>query len=139
MFTVRKALVVGLAAGALVAGLPLTQASAATATTSFSVTANVLTNCAITATNLDFGSYSGTEVDKTATLSATCSTGTPYTIGLNAGTAPAATVTTRAMVGPASDVLHYGLFRDAGHTQNWGNTPPTDTDAGTGTGAAQPY
>ena len=66
----RKTLLVGLGAAALAAGLPLSQAAAATATTSFSVTAEVVTTCAITATNMNFGNYSGVQLDATATLNA---------------------------------------------------------------------
>jgi spore coat protein U-like protein len=131
-----KGLVVSLAA-AMVGGLPLSQAAAATATTTFSVTANVVTTCAVTATNLNFGNYSGVQLDGTATLNATCSTGTPYIIGLSAGTGAGATVNNRKMTGPAASLLNYGLFRDAARSSHWGNT--TDTQSGTGNGAAQPF
>jgi spore coat protein U-like protein len=133
----RKALLVGV--GAVMAGLPLSQAAAATALTTFSVTAVVVTTCSITTTNMDFGNYSGVQLDSTATLNTTCSTGTPYSIGLSAGTAPTATVTTRAMTGTVgAEVLNYTLSQDAGHTINWGNTPGTDTPAPvTGVGTAQ--
>jgi spore coat protein U-like protein len=133
----RKTLLVGLGAAALAAGSPLSQADAATATTTFSVTATVLTNCAVTATNLNFGNYSGVLLDGTATLNATCSTGTPYTIGLNQGTGAGATVTTRKMTGPAASLLNYTLSRDSAHSINWGNTE--DRASGTGNGAAQPF
>ncbi len=137
--TLRKALLVGVGAAVIAAGSPLTQAAAATATTTFSVTAEVRTTCTITTTNLAFGPYSGVQVDGTSTLSATCSTNTPYNIGLNAGGATGATVTTRAMKGPATDVLHYSLFRDSARSLNWGSTIGTDTVASTGTGAVQPF
>jgi spore coat protein U-like protein len=134
---VRKTLLVRLGAAACLVGLPLSQAAAATATTTFSVTANVVTTCLITATNLNFGNYSGVQLDGTATLNATCSTGTPYTIGLNAGTGAGATVNSRKMTGPAASLLNYSLFRDAAHSSNWGNT--TDRQSGTGNGAVQPF
>jgi spore coat protein U-like protein len=41
------------------------------------------------------------------------------------------------MTGPASAVLSYGLFQNAGFTTNWGQTTGTDTVTGTGNGAAQ--
>jgi spore coat protein U-like protein len=133
-----KILLVGLGAAAVAAGLPLSQAAAATATTTFSVTAEVVTTCAITATNMSFGNYSGVQLDATATLDATCSTGTPYNIGLNAGTGTGATIATRRMVGPAAEELNYTLSQDAAHSINWGDTIGTDTVPGTGNGAAQP-
>jgi spore coat protein U-like protein len=120
------------------AGTPLSQASAATSTTTFSVTAEVVTNCTITATNMAFGNYSGVQKDATATLDATCSTGTPYTIGLNKGTGAGATITTRKMTGPGPELLNYTLSKDDARTINWGDTPP-DTVPGTGTGAVQPH
>lgn len=135
--SLHKILLVGLGAAAIAGGLPLSRAAAATATTTFSVTANVVTTCGITATNLNFGNYSGVQLDGTATLNATCSTGTPYTIGLNQGNGAGATVTTRKMTGPAASLLNYTLSRDAAHTINWGNV--TDRASGAGNGAAQPF
>lgn len=132
-----KRLLIGFGAAALLAGAPLSQALAATATATFTVTADVTTTCDIDAQNMDFGTYSGVAKTTTTTLTALCSSGTPYTIGLNAGTSAGATVTTRKMTGPAGQLLGYGLFRDAAHTQNWGNTIGTDTQSGTGTGAEQ--
>ena len=137
--SLHKILLVGLGAAAIAGGLPLSRAAAATATTTFSVTANVVTTCGITATNLNFGNYSGVQLDGTATLNATCSTGTPYTIGLNAGTGTGATVALRKMKGPAAEELNYTLSQDAAHTINWGDTIGTDTVPGTGNGAAQPH
>jgi spore coat protein U-like protein len=134
----RKALLVGLAA-AVAAGLPLSQAAAATATTTFSVTAEVVTACAITATNMNFGNYSGLQLNSTATLDATCSPGTPYNIGLNVGTGTGATIATRKMRGPAAEELSYTLSQDAAHSINWGDTIGTDTVPGTGDGAVQPH
>ena len=131
-----------LAAGAFVAAvlasLPLASAQAATTTATFTVTADVQTTCNVTAQNLDFGAYLGVQVDATTTLTATCSTGTPYNIGLNAGTSTGATVTTRKMTGPGAtpELLAYSLSQDAGHTINWGNTIGTDTVPGTGGGPA---
>ncbi len=122
---------------ALLSGLPFASSRAATTTATFNVTADVQTTCNITATNLNFGPYSGVEIDSTTILSATCSNGTPYTVGLNAGTSTGATVTTRKMTGPGTDLLAYGLFQDAAHSVNWGDTVGTDTESGTGTGAVQ--
>ncbi len=123
---------------ALLCGLPVASSQAATTTATFPVTADVLTNCNVTANNLNFGSYSGVELDSTTSLTATCSNGTPYTVGLSAGTSTGATVAARVMTGPGTDLLAYSLSQDAGHTINWGDTVGTDTVPGTGTGAAQP-
>ena len=124
---------------AVIAGLTLSNrpAAAATATTTFSVTATVQATCLISGNNLGFGTYTGSAVAATTTLSVTCTNGTTYNVGLNAGTASGATVTTRAMTGPASATLNYALYQDSGHTTNWGNTVGTDTKSGTGNGSAQ--
>jgi spore coat protein U-like protein len=126
---------VAIAAGALL--LSLSPAHAATTTATFTVTAVVTTTCSIIANNLNFGTYSGLELDNTTTLQATCSATAPYDVGLNAGTFTGATVTTRKMSGIDVDGLAYSLFQDSGRTVNWGNTVGTDTVKGTGSGAAQ--
>lgn len=107
------------------------------ATTSFTVTAIIQATCTVSATTMAFGSYSGALLNSTSTISATCTNLTPYNIGLSAGLATGATVTTRKMTGPSGSLLNYNLFSDSGRTINWGNTVGTDTVAKTGTGAAQ--
>jgi len=62
---------------------------ATTATTTFNVTATVQATCLISANNLGFGTYSGTVINLSTTLSVTCTNSTPYNVGLNAGTATA--------------------------------------------------
>ena len=112
-------------------------AVASTATTTFNVTATVQATCLISASNLGFGTYTGSAIATTTTVSVTCTNGTTYNVGLNAGTAAGATVTTRAMTGPGAAILDYGLYQDSGHSTNWGNTVGTDTKSGTGNGSAQ--
>jgi spore coat protein U-like protein len=117
-----------LTVAALIAGLGLGAAHATTQTTTFQVTAIIAATCNInSAANLDFGTYVGTQDDNTSVISVTCTNTTPYDVGLDAGTSVGATVTTRAMTGPASALLHYALFRDSARTLNWGNTVGTDT------------
>jgi spore coat protein U-like protein len=108
------------------------------ATASFQVTAVVQANCTLSATPLAFGTYTGALTNATSTLTISCTKNTAYNVGLSAGLATGATVTTRKMSGPGAALLAYSLFRDAGHTQNWGNTVGTNTQAGTGSGSAQP-
>lgn len=118
-------------------GLLSQLAEASTATSTFTVSATVPATCTVAATNLAFGSYTGTLSNATSTITATCTNSTSYNVGLNAGTVTGATVSTRAMTGPSGATLSYGLFQDSGHTTNWGDTVGTDTESGTGTGAAQ--
>lgn len=123
--------------GSFAMGLPAVPVMAATATSTFQVTATVTATCLIAANPLAFGAYTGTVSNASTTISVTCTNTTPYNIGLDAGTSSGATVSARKMTGPASATLGYGLFRDSAHTQNWGNTIGTDTQTGTGNGSAQ--
>jgi spore coat protein U-like protein len=124
----------------LLSGLSWATSQAATAGATFTVTADVQVTCALMANNLNFGGYTGlVELDSTTTLITGCSNGTPYTIGFNAGTSIGATVTTRKMTGPATELLAYSLSQDAAHSINWGNTPGVDTVPGVGTAAPQTY
>jgi spore coat protein U-like protein len=120
-------------AGTIAAG----SAGAATATTTFLVTATVGANCLTSATGMAFGTYlpGNGNINQTSTVSVRCTSGTAFTVGLNAGTFGGATVTTRRMANGAAP-LAYALYRDAARTLNWGNTAGTDTLAGAGLGLA---
>ena len=74
-----------LAALMLASGVAL----AATTTGSFTVNVLVSATCAITANPMIFPPYTGTIGTATTTLSITCTNTTPYSVGLNAGLAPA--------------------------------------------------
>ena len=123
--------------GFLALGPASIPAGATTQTATFLVTATVAATCTISTTPLAFGSYTGALSQVNTTVTVTCTNTTPYNLGLSAGLATGATVTARSMTGPASALLSYQLFRDAGHTLNWGVTIGTDTVPLTGTGAAQ--
>jgi spore coat protein U-like protein len=132
-----KLLLAGLGLFATVTlGLPASAAKAATATATFAVTATVQATCLISATAVAFGVYTGAVATSTGTLTITCTNTTPYNIGLSAGLATGATVTTRQMQGPAGALLNYVLTQDAAHATNWGNTTGS-WEPGTGNGAAQ--
>jgi spore coat protein U-like protein len=110
---------------------------AATTTTTMAISATVQATCLITAAPLGFGTYTGVALAGASTLSVTCTNTTPYNIGLSAGLATGATVTTRKMT-LAAGALAYSLFSDAARNVNWGNTVGTDTPAvGPGNGGAQ--
>jgi spore coat protein U-like protein len=122
---------------ALAAASSSDKALSATATTTFQVTADVLVTCTIGATPMIFGDYVGLQINAQSTLLVTCTNTAQWVIGLNQGTAPGATVTTRQMTGPPPFFLNYQLSTDGSHSVNWGNTVGTDTVAGTGTGTVQ--
>jgi spore coat protein U-like protein len=110
-----------------------------TATTTFTVTATVSASCVISASSLNFGTYSGLLINAASALTVTCTNLTVFNIGLNAGVATGATVTARKMTSPALATLNYTLFRDSARTLNWGNTVGTDTLLSTGNGTAVMY
>lgn len=123
------------AIGILAFGLGTTPASATTVTTTFGVSATVQATCLVSASAMDFGTYTGAVATGSTTVSVTCTNTTGYNVSLSAGSG--GSVTTRQMVGPNSAVLNYGLFRDSAYKNNWGVTVGTDTVAGTGNGSAQ--
>ena len=109
-----------------------------TASTSFSATATVLSNCNVNATTVNFGSsgiLSGT-TDAQGTLSIQCSPSLPYTVSLNGGNSGATDPTQRKMSFSSAN-LTYGLYRDSARTLPWGSTIGTNTTSGTGTGVTQ--
>lgn len=115
-------------------------ANAATATTTFQVTATVANACAVSATDLAFGTYNqtaGTATDNISTVTVNCTTDAAYTVALSAGTGTGATVASRKMASGATNLLSYTLYRDSGRTQLWGVTTGTDTVPGTGNGTGQ--
>ena len=111
-------------AAMLVALLPAA-AGAAHQTATFDVSATVVDDCTISADNLDFGDLGilTTSVDADADIRVLCTTGTKYTIALDAGSGSGSTVQDRQMAnGP--DALKYQIYRDVACAQVWGDVPP---------------
>jgi spore coat protein U-like protein len=116
-------------------------AVAATATTTFQVTANVNSQCTVSAADLGFGTVDplGANVDQTTSVTVRCTKNTPYTVGLDAGTTAAATIAQRLMAN-GSDTMNYNLYTNAGRTTIWGNSATAPTwvsGTGAGLGSAQ--
>jgi spore coat protein U-like protein len=112
------------------------QAPAATTTTTFTVTATVISVCVVAAQPLSFGNYSpvsGTALDATTTVTATCTLSVPYTVGLDNGVNASATQRRMALL---TSFLNYELYSDSSRTQRWGSAGG-ELVSGTGSGAAQ--
>jgi spore coat protein U-like protein len=111
-------------------------AVAATDTTTFTVSASILSDCNLSATNLSFGLYdpaAGSPTDATSTVSVYCTTGLGYTLGLNVGTG-GGSYTTRTL-DSLGNKLNFNLYTSAARTTVWGDgTGATGTIAGTGLG-----
>jgi len=124
------ALALGLAAPAL----------AATQTANLAVTATVTVSCSITTNAVVFGNYDpvvAAAVDSTAgSVVVTCTSGSPWWVGLGAGNGPATAGADRSMANGASR-LGYDLYQDAGRTAKWGNSQGTSPASVNGTGSAQ--
>lgn len=125
-------------AAVLLAGTLLVSGTAhgAQSQTTLQVTASVASSCSMTTSNVAFGAYdplSALPTTATGGVTVTCTLAAAYTVGLSAGNASGATVTTRKMTSGAN-TLNYALYRDVTRLQNWGTTIGTDTTAGIGTG-----
>jgi len=105
----------------------------------FTVQVTIPSSCVIAAGPLNFGTTSVITgaINATSTISVTCTNLALYNVGLSAGAATGATVTTRKMTGPGGATISYSLYQNAGRTTNWGNTVNVDTEPGTGSGSAQ--
>lgn len=117
----RKSLMAPVAAGLLLAVCG--SAVAASKTDTFDVTANVVGNCFVTATDLNFGDFDGgTALSETSTITVRCSRNHGYTLKLDAG--DAGTFSPRKM----DNVLEYNLYTSVAVNTIWG-----DGSGGTGT------
>jgi spore coat protein U-like protein len=130
----HKILTAALAASVMAAGV----AQSATTTTTFAVTATVLSTCSTTATALPFGAYTPGAGALTAnsTISVKCTKSTPYTVALNAGSTAGGAFAQRLMASGVN-TLQYNLFTTAAFGTVFGDgTGGTGTNAGTGAGVA---
>lgn len=101
-------------------------------------TATVLSNCNVSATDISFGANGLllSTITAMGQVNVTCTNGTPYNVGLNAGTGTGATVAARKMTLNGSAIT-YSIYQDAAYSTIWGNTINTDTASGTGIGSSQ--
>jgi spore coat protein U-like protein len=130
-----------LSTGALLASAGAVHASNP-ATTTFQVSATVVKNCTVAATNVVFGNYTPTAGAVTAngTVSVSCTKSSAFTVSLNKGTTTGGTIAQRLMTdGVAGDTLQYNLYTTSGFATVWGDgTGSSVTQGGTGTGMGTP-
>jgi spore coat protein U-like protein len=103
----------------------------------FTVTANNAITCAVTASDLNFGSVTtlSSNHDVNGSASVTCSNLAPYRVLLDNGLTGTGPTNRKMTLG--ADSVTYALYRDAARTLAWGNTSGVDSLSGTGTGGAQ--
>lgn len=123
------------------------ETQAATTTSNMTVQVQITAGCSVTGSTLDFGSNNGNALlsgplSATGNIAVTCTTGSPYSIGLNNGSN--ASGNQRRMSNGSGDFLNYNLFTDNLATLAWttGASSTTCTTLnscvlGTGTGATQ--
>ena len=117
------------------------QAFAATATGVMTVTATITSTCSVGASTLAFTSATSAaiaagNVDAIGTVSVNCTTGSPYTIGLDAGTGVGATIASRKM-SAGTQLLSYTVYTSAARTTVWGDGTGAEKVSGIGNGAVQ--
>lgn len=109
-------------------------------TDTMTVSAEVQESCLIAAADLNFDTVnvlSGEDVEATSDISVTCTSGADYEVGLNGG--GTGDVAARTMSDGGTGTLNYALYSDAGHTDNWGETPDGDMVTETGNGDPQTH
>ncbi len=135
---IRSTLVIG--AVALCSAFATTAATAATTTPGqMAISATVVAGCTLAApANLTLTGQSVlTDGAGLGSISVECTNGSPYHIEVDGG--GSGNVAARVATGGATGAtLAYGLFRDAGYTENWGVTDSTDTFDGVGQGGTTP-
>ena len=105
----------------------------------FGVWANVVADCALSASTLDFGvvdTVTRRATRATSTISLRCTSGVSYSIALDAGTASGATVAQRRMTRDGgAETLAYGLYTDVARRRIWGDgSAGSETESGVGSG-----
>lgn len=108
----------------------------------FTALVNNTASCTLAATDMSFGNVSNltTAINATSTITATCTKGTAYNLGLSNGSGGGTTPTARRMTnGSTASFVTYGIYRNAARTQPWGNTVGTDTATGRGNGNTQAF
>jgi len=123
-------------------GLASFSAQATNKTATFLVSLSVLSDCAISANPLAFGSANSalatTAITQNSSLSVTCTTGTTYSVALDKGTTTGSLVTGRLLAGTGSNAstVQYQLYSNTGLSAIWGDATGGSPVTGTGTGIA---
>jgi len=132
----RKILAASIAASLVAA---VGGAQAATTSTTFGVSATVLSNCTVSATALNFGNYTpgGGPLSVNTPISVRCTRGTNFTVALDGGTTAGGTIAQRLMTN-GTDTLQYNLYTSAAFATVFGNGTTGSTMPGTGNGLSNP-
>ncbi|MGZ5826929.1 MAG: Csu type fimbrial protein [Xanthobacteraceae bacterium] len=104
----------------------------------FTASALNSTTCSVSASNVNFGSAGvlRSALDATGQVSIVCTSLAPYTVALNGGNS-AATDPAQRKMSMGGEQITYGLYRDSGRTQAWGDSDGVNTVGNTGSGLTQ--
>lgn len=101
------------------------------------IQATIAPVCQIVASPLSFGTVTGLGGHSASSnLSVTCTLGAAYAISLDGGSVSGDVNARRMRLGAGPNTIDYQLYRDAGLTAVWGNSPGLQA-LGTGTGSGQ--
>ena len=101
----------------------------APASGTLTVSATVVSQCSVTAGNLNFGTASvlTSPLSATAAISVNCNAAIPVTVALDNGATGTGPTTRLMTAGPKT--VQYGIYKDAAHAQPWGATVGSNTGA----------
>jgi len=109
---------------------------AGTASTQMTVRTTVVTGCTVSAAPVAFGNYTpgaGASASSAA-IKVSCTNGTPFGVGLSAGTTSGATYAQRLLSDGTSN-LQYNLYTSSAYASVWGDgTGGTQIRTGSGAG-----
>lgn len=122
MSTLFRNLALTGATGLLMAGTAYGGATPQTAT--FTVSAQVIKSCIVSATNLAFGAYdqlAAANTTGTSIVSIQCTNGTVAAMQLSGGANGSLATTRKMKDSVSSNLLNYNLYTTAGNTVVWGD------------------
>lgn len=107
-------------------------AAAQTATGTTSISATVVNQCGVSATNMNFGTASllTSALTATSTIAVTCNASIPLTVALDNGAT--GTSPTNRLMTSGSNTVKYGIYQDIGHGVAWGNSVGSNTESASG-------
>ena len=107
-------------------------AQATTQNSSFTVSVTIAASCTISAGPLAFLSPGAltANVDQTSTIAITCTSTTPYTVGLDNGVNFSSGTRRMKDTGAGTTFVNYGLYTDSARTNAWTTTTSTTTCTG---------
>jgi spore coat protein U-like protein len=120
-------------------------ANAATSTSNFTVTANVIASCTISTAGIAFGNYdpvvanNATPLDSNGTVTVACTQGAVTSIGMSQGGNQLGTSTAAAplrQMASGANRVRYDLYQDTLHSVVWGDVGTASAMAYTSAGMA---